>query len=914
MQARLLASLAACFISVSLSAPGRAGEALDIPYQRFVLDNGLTLLVHEDHKAPIVSVNVWYHVGSKDEKPGKTGFAHLFEHLMFNGSENHNDEYFRPFERVGATDMNGTTNNDRTNYFQNVPKNALDLALWMESDRMGHLLGAIDKAKLDEQRGVVQNEKRQRENQPFGKMMEHIGTRTFPPGHPYAWQVIGSMEDLNAASLEDVQHWFKEYYGAANAVVVVAGDVKAEEARQKVERYFGSIAPGPALVKSKQWIARMQGEQRDVIHDKVPNARLYMVWNTPPVGDPAASDMELLSDVLTGDDSSLLSKKLVRELKLAANVSAMYYDREIAGQFWIVADALNPQDLERIEQETRKIIAEIARSGPDKAALEKTRARFRSGFIRSAERIGGFGGKADILAQGEVYFGNPAHYKVELERAASATPARLAETARAWLQDGVYVAQVLPQPRFHSAAADADRRALPGTDGAPELNLPAPQRAVLENGLQLVLLERHNVPLVEISLQFKGGFAADHGQLLGGSNFMLNMLKRGTRSLDADQIAERETLLGAEISAGASLDTTSIQMSALSENLSPSMKLLADVTLNPAFPEAEINSLKLRWLNELEQEKADPKGVAMRLLGQVVFGREHPYGVPFSGTGTAPDIQQLDGAKLAALHAQWMRPDNAVMIVAGDLNMEQLKALAREHFGGWKAPKVPVPAIAYPPIASAGPRVFVVDQPGATQSTVIAARTWPERPLGEILAGQLANDILGGMFTSRLNMNLREEKHWSYGARSTPPEYAGPNLFYAMAMVQADKTAPAMQEMVKEFEAIRGTRPPSSDEYRKALEARTQKLPGYYETLGALLESMSGAIELGRPDDYLQRYPGLLRAVKQEEVARAAQAMFAPGEMIWLVVGDMQKLRPQIEALKLGAVQALDGEGLPAGK
>lgn len=893
----------------SLLASWTSADTLNIPYKHYTLDNGLQLVVHEDHKAPIVAVNVWYHVGSKDEKPGKTGFAHLFEHLMFNGSEHHNDEYFRPFERVGATDMNGTTDNDRTNYFQNVPKSALDMALWMESDRMGHLIGAIDKPKLDEQRGVVQNEKRQRENQPFGKMMELIGNRTFPAGHPYSWQVIGSMEDLNAASLDDVHSWFKKYYGAANAVLVVAGDVDADEVKKKVEHYFGAIAPGPALSKTEQWIAPRSGIQRDVVHDKVPNARLYMVWNTPAMRDPQSTDFELLADVLTGDESSLLSKKLVREQKLAANVEAMYYDREIAGQFWVIVDALNPADLDKIELEVQKTLAEIAKQGPSSAELKKTQARFRSGFIRAAERIGGFGGKADILARGAVYFGDPGHFQTELQRVAKASPAQLALASRQWLQDGMYTVHVLPQPPFKASSNDADRSKLPDTGDAPKLVLPAPQHAKLSNGIELVLLERHDLPLVEMTLQFKGGFSSDQGHLLGGTNFMLSMLKQGTQRLSADQLAERETLLGAKISADASLDTANLQLSALSENISDSMALLADVTRNPAFPETELQTLKRRWLSDLEQEKADPKGVAMRVLGQALFGRAHPYGVPLSGTGRAEDIQRIDRTVLQELHSQSIRPDNATLIVAGDLNMAQLKRLAEQHLGSWKAPAKPLARLQYPPSEARKARLFLVDQPGATQSTVIGARSWEELPLKQILATQLANDVLGGMFTSRLNMNLREDKHWSYGARSTPSEYAGPNMFYAMAMVQSDKTAPALSEMIKEFKAIRNERPATEDEYRKALASRTQKLPGTYETLETLMAAQATAIQLGRPDDYLQQYPELLKGVTLPEINDAAKNMFKDEDMIWLVVGDMSSLEDSLKALNLGPVVKLNGDG-----
>src|SRR5438093_5380327 len=275
-----LIPLSLCLTLAAAQKPDLTSN-LQLPHKKFVLKNGLTLIVHEDHKAPIVAVNVWYHVGSKNEKPGKTGFAHLFEHLMFNGSEHFDDDYFKAMEKVGATDLNGTTSEDRTNYFENAPKDALDFLLWMESDRMGHLVGAINQAKLDEQRGVVQNEKRQGENQPYGLVHELVTKASYPAGHPYSWTVIGSMEDLNAASLSDVQEWFKTYYGPSNSVLSIAGDIDANTARQKVEKYFGDIPAGPPISANRVWIAKMSGAHRQVAQDRVPQARIYKLWNVP---------------------------------------------------------------------------------------------------------------------------------------------------------------------------------------------------------------------------------------------------------------------------------------------------------------------------------------------------------------------------------------------------------------------------------------------------------------------------------------------------------------------------------------------------------------------------------------------------------------------------------------------------------
>ena len=427
--AGLLATLGALVWSVQAAAQSTP----DIPYERFVLANGLTVIVHEDHKAPIVAVNVWYHVGSKNEQPGHTGFAHLFEHLMFNGSEHYDKEFQAPLERAGATDLNGTTNEDRTNYFVNVPTSALDLELWLESDRMGHLVGAITQAKLDEQRGVVQNEKRQDENEPYGKVWDFLTPRLYPPNHPYSWTVIGSMEDLNAAKLDDVKGWFQSYYGPSNAVLVIAGDIDVKTAKEKVEHYFGDIPPGPPVARQEAWIAKRTGSQRGTMQDRVPQARIYKVWNVPPWSSADASALEIAASVLSDGKSSRLYKRLVYTDQIATDVDASVEEHEIGGLFTITASARPGTELARVEKAVDEELARFLAGGPTPAELARVKTRARAGFIRGIERIGGFGGKSDVLAQGEVFAGRPDFYKVRQQRVAAATVSEVKTVASRWL-------------------------------------------------------------------------------------------------------------------------------------------------------------------------------------------------------------------------------------------------------------------------------------------------------------------------------------------------------------------------------------------------------------------------------------------------------------------------------------------------
>jgi len=602
----LVLGLALAATSAPAAAPAPGAVISLIPFEKFTLDNGLTVVVHTDRKAPIVAVNVWYHVGSKNEKPGKTGFAHLFEHLMFQGTENFNDEYFKPFEQVGATSMNGTTSFDRTNYFQNVPTTALDMALWMESDRMGHLLGVIDQARLDEQRGVVQNEKRQNENRPNGRVFETVFRASFPVGHPYHSLPIGSMEDLNAASLDDVKDWFSTYYGAANAVLVLAGDIDAATARDKAQQYFGDIPPGPALTRPGTWIAARTDSRRDLMYDQVAQIRLQKSWNTPPDGTTDADLLSLVGEILGGGKTSRLYERLVYREQIADSASAGLSPLEIAGLFSLSANVKKGIPATRVEQALAGELQRFIDEGPTRAEIERARTTVRAGFLRGLERIGGFGGKADVLAACEVFEGDPACYQRSFAVIDAATPRQLRDVARRWLSRGDYTLEVRPNAAYRATVAGAaDRtRGVPVTASFPDVAFPDLQRRKLRNGLPVVIANRPGVPIVRISLLFDAGFVADQGRKLGTSNFTMAMLDEGTASLSSLEIADRAERLGAEIGAGSSLDTSFAAVSALHENLDPSLALFADVVRNPAFPQTEI---------EIEQ-RLQSKMVQYRLM------------------------------------------------------------------------------------------------------------------------------------------------------------------------------------------------------------------------------------------------------------------------------------------------------------
>ena len=886
------------------------GKDVDIPFQKFVLDNGLTVIVHEDHKAPIVAINVWYHVGSKNEKPGKTGFAHLFEHLMFGGSEHSKGRYIDTMEKIGATDLNGTTNNDRTNYFENVPTSAVDLTLWMESDRMGFLLGALDQKTLDLQRGVVQNEKRQGENQPYAVSRQLITQNTYPAGHPYSWTVIGDMADLNAASMDDVNEWFKTYYGPSNVTIVLAGDIDLKTAKEKAEKYFGNIPPGPPVAHQEVWIAKMTGTHRQIVQDRVPQARIYKVWNIPQYGSADADYLDMVSDVLTLGKTSRLYKRLVYDDQIATDAGAFVSLDEIGGQFLMQATARPGQGLAQVEKELDEELTRFLKDGPTAEELARVKAQHEASFVRGIERIGGFGGKSDRLAQSQVFLGSPDAYKISLKRVQDATAEDLKAAANRWLSDGVYVLEVHPFPDYKAAASGADRSKPPAVGAPPELKLPKLQHATLSNGLKVILAERHEVPLVDFWLNVDAGYAADQFASPGTASMTMALLTGGTKTRTALQISDEEALLGARLGASSNLDVSIVELSALKSKLDPSLNLFADVILNPVFPESDFKRQQQQQLAGIQREKNTPVQMALRVFPGLIYGPGHAYGNPLTGSGTTASVEKLARESLVKFHDTWFKPNHATLVIAGDATLAELTPKLEKLFANWKPGQIPEKNIKNVQLPEKSV-VYLIDKPGALQSIIFAGNIAPPRANPKEIAIEAANDDLGGMFGSRLNMNLREEKHWSYGARSLLWDARGQRPFLAVAPVQTDKTKESLEEMNKEFRGILGDHPVTADELSRVQANETLSLPGSFETLNALGQSIIDIVRFGLPEDYYETYAGKVRALKTSDVEDGAKAIVHPDNLIWVIVGDRAKIEAGIKELGLGEIRLLDADGKP---
>ena len=881
-------------------------EVPDIEFETFTLDNGLTVVVHEDRKVPMVAVNIWYHVGSKNEKPGKTGFAHLFEHLMFNGTENYNAEYFEPFEKIGATDQNGTTNSDRTNYFQNVPTNALDLALWMESERMGHILNVIDQDKLDEQRGVVQNEKRQGENQPYGQVWNAIGEAVFPKGHPYSWSVIGSMDDLNAATLDDVKEWFETYYGPTNAVLALAGDIDVETAKIKVQEYFGDIPGGPPLTKPKKWIAKRSEQTREVMEDNVPQTRIYKVWNVAEDGTNEAQALDLASSTLAGSKNSPLYQELVYKTGLASGVSAFYYGREIAGLFVIVATVASGQDPDEVEKVIDDTLEKYLQRGPDTKLLKNIKTSSISSLTNGLQRIGGFGGKSDILATYQTLYGDAGAFREQLSIYLNTSAVDIKKAANKWLTSGDYVLSIVPAKKTSVVKSKVDRsKGIPYPTEKLSYSFPKIQSAVLDNGSKLVLAERNDLPLVNIEVVFNKGWAIESNEQQGLANFTMSMMDEGTKKYSSLDFAEAQERLGSGIGYGSSIDTTYASLSSMKVNLEATLDLFKEGLLNPIFPQAELDKVKKRWLDSIDQQLNNPGSVANRKIRGLVYGEGHPYAKE-SSSGLKETVEQFTREDLIKMHALLTNPSDSTFIVTGDINLNEATELLNKKFNNWTSQASDInPIDLFTVEDQSEPRVFLIDKPGAIQSYILAAQLLPPTNSDDDILIDYMNYAIAGSFTSRINMNLREDKSWSYGVRTSTGYSQGQRLMRMTAPVQTDKTAPAILEVLREYNEYVNDSPITADELSKIKNARTLRLPGQYETLGALLGGMEDIVKYNRDFDYLDTIADKRNAILLEDVRSASKKYLDTNKWTWVIVGDLAQIESPVRELNIGKVEIL---------
>ncbi|MFA6116220.1 MAG: pitrilysin family protein [Sphingomonas sp.] len=886
-------------------------KSVDIPYQEFTLANGLRVLVHTDRKAPIVAVSVWYNVGSKFEPAGKTGFAHLFEHLMFNGSENAPGDYFGPMKEVGATDLNGTTWFDRTNYYETVPTPALDRALFLESDRMGYLTGAVTQGVLDEQRGVVQNEKRQGDNQPFGLVEYSQLDALFPEGHPYRHSTIGSMADLDAASLATVKDWFHDHYAPNNAILSLAGDIDLATAKPLVEKYFGAIKRGPVSVVPEANVPDLAAAKAEVMKDRVSTTRIYRMWAVPGVNDKDSVLLDVTAGVLGGLSSSRLDNALVRKEKIAVRVSASNQTFAQIGLFEVYADVKQGVDPALVAKRLDEVMADLLAKGPTADEVQRVATGSVTSTIQGLESVGGGNGKAATLAEGALYSNDPAFYKKRLATMAGATPATVKAATSKWLTRPVYALTVEPGARaaYTEAAAvepkpatdtpvKGTRGEMPGVANISDIDFPPAVHTSLKNGIELIYAQRGAVPITQAVISFDAGVAADPATRLGTQQLTLGMMDEGTTTLDSIQIAEAKERLGAAIGSGASSDRTSLTLSAPSPNLVPALDLFADIVRNPAFAPAEVDRVKNQQLAQIQAELTSPGGLASRVMPRLVYGAASPYAKSF-GSGDPKAVAALTRDDLIAFQHAWIRPDKARIFVVSDRPLAEVKAALDAEFGDWTPTGAAGVKDFSAPSTPSAPKIVLIDRPDSPQSLIYAATPTNLKGTDDFVPLLAANDTLGGGFLSRINMDLREDKHWSYGAGGgfQRAEFAAP--YVIQAPVQADRTGAsiaAVRTDVQDFLTTKGITPL---EFDRTITGTIRSLPGNFETAGAVLSGMQSNSLYKRPDDYYAKLPQVYRGLKVAQLDAAARAVIDPSKLIWVVVGDAKTVRPQLDSLGL---------------
>ena len=892
------------------SLPTLVGE-VELPYEKFTLDNGLTVLVHEDRKAPVVAVSVWYNVGSKDEPKGKTGFAHLFEHLMFYGSDNLRENVMAWLEKTGATDWNGSTWYDRTNYYETVPKSALEQVLFMESDRMGYLLSAVDQKRLDLQRGVVQNEKRQRDNAPGGLVDYAVAEALLPDGHPYRHSAIGSMADLDAASLADVKKWFIDKYGPNNAVIALAGDISPAEARALMNKYFGAIPRGAINVPASADVPTLTAPKRVVMKDKVAATSVQKYWSVPGLLSDELAALDVGASILGGLASSRLDQILVRDEKIAVSVSAGLNPYQRIGTFVVNATVKPGVDPALVEKRLDEIMADFIAKGPTAEEIQRAATVKVAYQIRSLEKTGD-DGQAGTLAEGQLYAGDPLFFRKTLGEYAALTPDTIRSSLQRWvarpgltliLEPGDRPPYVEAKGPGQKSSSDIKvptvQRQMPPSGPAPALDFPDVSHAALSNGIAVSYAQRTASPLTQVALTFDAGFAADPVDRRGLQNLVLQLLDEGAGGRTSQQIAEEKERLGAALNAGGSADRSNVTLSALSPNLAPSLALMRDVVQSPAFDASEIDRVRAQVLTAVAQAKQTPGSIAQRTLPPLLFGASHPYATTAIGDEAA--IKALTRDDLLAFKDRWLRPEKAKLFVVSDRPLAEVMPLLEAAFGGWAPPSTPAGTKNFsvaPPAASSS-RIVLVDRPGSPQSIIYAGQITPIVATGDIVPISAATDVFGGASASRTNLDLRESKGWSYGAYGglQMREHAVPYLI--QAPVQTDRTGDsikALRLLLSDISAAKGV---TDAELALAVANNVDGLPGQFETSAAVLAAMMSNDQFGRPDNYYELLGTKFRALTPAMADQAFRQAIDPDKFVFVVVGEAAKVKPQLDKLGL---------------
>lgn len=895
--------------------------APQIPFQKYTLPNGLEVILTQDKSLPLVTVNLWYHVGAANEHKGLTGFAHLFEHMMFEGSGNVGErQHFKYLESAGVSDVNGSTSFDRTNYYETLPSNQLALALWLESDRMGFLLDTLDRVKLTSQRDVVRNERRQtHENQPYGVSEEAMYQNLFPESHPYYGDVIGSHADIESARLNDIRNFFKTYYTPNNATLTIAGDFETGAAKALVEKYFGPLKRGPQKPKIEVPMPQITAEKRISVTDTVQLPSVKMAWLAPPGFAPGDADLDLSATILGQGRSSRLYQELVYKQQIAQSASCDHPSEALTSWFECDMIARPGTTAEQLEAAANKVIADFTAQGPTAAELARAKTTTEAGLIRPLENIGSV---AETLQSYNQAKGDPGYLPKDLARYEAVTTASTQKWAQLTLATSKRVvvvttpgerklkdvprspddtdANVKIEPEYTKEflATQTFRKSAPPAGPVAKLNLPVPVTFTLPNGLQVYVSEKHKLPLFSASIVTLAGSDADSPKLSGVAGFTSAMLTQGTTTRSATDISNQADSIGALLGAGAATDSASVSVSALTTTGSQAMDLLADTTLHPAFADDEIERVRRRRLTSLLQSRDQPVAIAQRVGLRALYGPNSPYG--YTAQGTEASLKAISKADMAGFWKSNYAPKNSVLVFAGDVTEASAREMATRYFGGWTGDVAPRSA---PVVAAVEThKILIVDKPGSPQTALFAFQVGVPRSTPDYAALEVMNTMLGGLFSSRINMNLREAHGYTYGASSQFSFRRSNGPFLAGGSVRTDVTAPAAKELFAELNRIH-TDPLSTEELRMAKDSVIRSLPGEFTTNGSLAGAMAELWVYKLPLNYFQTLPSQLEAVTSAQAEAAATAHIRPSEMIVVAVGDKAKIEPGLKDLNLAPIE-----------
>ena len=913
----------------------KPGDQIVIPYTKYRLDNGLTVVLHEDRSDPLVHVDVTYHVGSAREEVGKSGFAHFFEHMMFQGSTNVADEqHFKIVSESGGT-LNGTTNTDRTNYFQTVPNNQLEKVLWLEADRMGFLLDAVTQEKFEVQRDTVKNERGQRmDNQPYGLLFERVGEALYPEGHPYSWSVIGYIEDLDRVDVNDLKKFFLRWYGPNNAVLTIGGDFDATRTLELVVKYFGTIPRGPEVTMPDKPPVELDAARYISMEDNVALPLLYMAFPTVYRFHPDEAPLDVLMFVLGTGETSLLYKNMVKN-QLAVQASAGHGCAELACMFTVIALA-NPaagKTLADLEQVARDSLLEFETRGVTDDDLERAKMNIVSAMIYGLESVSGKVGqlayyqtltdRADYIADDVARYqnvtkedvmrvynqyiaGKPAVIMSIVPHGQLALRASEDTWQRYQRKLPEYEAVEAADLAYRPAVDDFDRAAVPPAGGNPTIALPAIWRGELKNGVRVLGARNAEVPTTALSLRLEVGQRHESLAKLGLAALTAGMLNEATELSSNEELSDRLQKLGATIAFAADDDHTIANVRSLTENLDQTLAILAEKLLQPKFDPADFARLKAQTLQAIEASKKEAASTADVVFQKLLFGNDNVISHP--NVGTSDTVAALTLEDVRAFYASHYSPAVASIVVVSDLDSEAMreKLSVLDHWQGAQVADAPLKA--FPDTGQT--QIYLVDKPAAAQSEIrIGKRSLHFDATGEYYRAGLANFVLGGAFNSRINLNLREDKGYTYGARSGFYGQKDYGAFIAQAGVRTDATAAAIREFESE---IRGYAKDgiTTDELAFTRNAIGQRDARNYETPRQKVSFLSRILVYDLADDFVDRQNEILATIAAADLNAVAAQHLRMDDMIIVVVGDAAVVQPELEALGYEIVH-LDADGNP---